>query len=322
MGWRSSLLIIILVLTVLSSVLYASQITFKAPRSLQEPIHPRISEIQALEIVLADGQRAHPHVGDLAVFFNQYNFSSSDYQKQPEKYRGYQYSLVNDVRKHPELLHLIAIYLHPNGTRYIVNPDTGAFTKYDDTLGFLSRYCLQSEYCDRSTYNAFFNRVVYLVDAGTIPDVGFSSSLTWVDANTGQIVWGGSVSEQSAKRLPSKVLESETIVKELLNPPGNTTVKIVYEAGNVSQETHFDPEVERAILNLNNRIIWRNEDNMTHTVTSDAKYSNPYSGKFDSGFIEPGHSYEYTFTRDGKYPYHCEIHPFMRGTVIIVENFS
>lgn len=58
-------------------------------------------------------------------------------------------------------------------------------------------------------------------------------------------------------------------------------------------------------------MVFKNNDQMTHTVTSDA-------GKFD-GSVSTGQ----TFTLDtsnlapGNYPYHCKPHPFMTGTIIV-----
>lgn len=60
------------------------------------------------------------------------------------------------------------------------------------------------------------------------------------------------------------------------------------------------------------KIIFKNDDTMGHTVTSD-------SGKFDSGNLGQGAS----FTLDtknlapGSYPYHCTPHPFMTATIIV-----
>lgn len=206
------------------------------------------------------------------------------------------------------------MYLHPNGSKYFVNPTDGTLIRYNESSGYLSGYCLQGEYCERSFYNAFSNRLVYGIDAAGLA--------TWVDADTGKIVWGATLSEQSIKRIPPHVLDSKKIVREILNPPQNTIVTIIYEAGNLPQENYFVPESTRAILLMNNKIIWKNEDTMAHTVTSDTGYSNPYSGKFDSGLIEKGQTYQYTFVDLGEYPYHCQIHPFMKGKVKIVPNFA
>ena len=58
------------------------------------------------------------------------------------------------------------------------------------------------------------------------------------------------------------------------------------------------------------RVEWRNDDLTPHTVTSAAK-------QFDSGAINPGASWQQTFTEAGKFPYLCTFHPEMNGVVIV-----
>ena len=57
-------------------------------------------------------------------------------------------------------------------------------------------------------------------------------------------------------------------------------------------------------------VTWTNMDSTTHTSTSD-------TGAWDSGSIPQGHSFSFTFTQVGTFPYHCAIHPNMHGTVIV-----
>jgi plastocyanin len=58
-------------------------------------------------------------------------------------------------------------------------------------------------------------------------------------------------------------------------------------------------------------VTWTNKDAVTHTVTSNT------AGLFDSGNIAPNGTYTHTFSTAGSYPYHCTIHPYMTGTVIV-----
>ncbi|MFH8384837.1 cupredoxin family copper-binding protein [Kitasatospora sp. NPDC018058] len=58
-------------------------------------------------------------------------------------------------------------------------------------------------------------------------------------------------------------------------------------------------------------VTWTNSDSDTHTVTSSG------SGPLDSGTLNHGASYSYTFTTPGTYAYICSIHPFMHGTVVV-----
>jgi plastocyanin len=57
-------------------------------------------------------------------------------------------------------------------------------------------------------------------------------------------------------------------------------------------------------------IEWKNDDPLPHTITAD-------DSSFDSGLIENGQVWRYTFTRPGTYAFHCTPHPFMKGTVVV-----
>lgn len=48
-------------------------------------------------------------------------------------------------------------------------------------------------------------------------------------------------------------------------------------------------------------IVWTNQDNVGHTVTSD-------TGLFDSGILNNGGTFSFTFTQAGTYPYYCRPH--------------
>ena len=54
-------------------------------------------------------------------------------------------------------------------------------------------------------------------------------------------------------------------------------------------------------------IVWVNKDLFPHTVTA--------SGAFDSKSIADGHSWEYTATSKGEFPYTCTFHPTMKATL-------
>lgn len=58
-------------------------------------------------------------------------------------------------------------------------------------------------------------------------------------------------------------------------------------------------------------VDWYNEGGANHTVTSD-------DGAFNSGVVSPGSEYSQTFNDPGTYKYHCEIHPDMHGTVLVL----
>lgn len=57
-------------------------------------------------------------------------------------------------------------------------------------------------------------------------------------------------------------------------------------------------------------VTWKNMTTVSHTSTSD-------TGVWDSGIIAPGGSFSFKFTTKGKFTYHCNIHPFMKATIIV-----
>lgn len=58
-------------------------------------------------------------------------------------------------------------------------------------------------------------------------------------------------------------------------------------------------------------ITWTNKDAVAHTVTAN-------DGSFDSGDIQPGATFQHTFTTRGKtVSYHCRIHTYMIGTITV-----
>jgi YVTN family beta-propeller protein len=57
-------------------------------------------------------------------------------------------------------------------------------------------------------------------------------------------------------------------------------------------------------------LTWTNMDPVQHTTTSD-------SPNWDSGPLAPGATFSMTFDSPGTYTYHCNIHPFMHGSVIV-----
>ena len=72
----------------------------------------------------------------------------------------------------------------------------------------------------------------------------------------------------------------------------------------------FDPQVVKVKINVNNTVVWVNEDDVVHAVVA-------RDGTFNFPSINPGQSVSFTFTRPGRYDYYCNLHPWMTGTVIV-----
>lgn len=57
------------------------------------------------------------------------------------------------------------------------------------------------------------------------------------------------------------------------------------------------------------RVTFSNTGNTTHTATK--------GGSFDTKGIAPGKSATVRFNKRGTFAYHCKIHPFMKGKVVV-----
>ena len=63
-------------------------------------------------------------------------------------------------------------------------------------------------------------------------------------------------------------------------------------------------------IEVGTTVTWENHDTAPHTATAD-------DGTFDSDELAQGETFSYTFDQPGEFPYFCEIHPNMTGTVIV-----
>lgn len=64
-------------------------------------------------------------------------------------------------------------------------------------------------------------------------------------------------------------------------------------------------------VTVGDTVTWTNADSRPHTVTADG-------GAFDSGNVDEGGSFSFTFTEPGTYSYHCGYHSEMRATIVVV----
>ncbi|MGH9493751.1 MAG: cupredoxin domain-containing protein [Candidatus Sulfotelmatobacter sp.] len=57
-------------------------------------------------------------------------------------------------------------------------------------------------------------------------------------------------------------------------------------------------------------VTWTNRDDIPHTVVST-------DGVFKSKVRDTDETFSFTFSKPGKYPYFCSLHPKMTGTVVV-----
>src|SRR6266566_4620977 len=74
------------------------------------------------------------------------------------------------------------------------------------------------------------------------------------------------------------------------------------------QNSAFAPPT--TTIQVGDTVTWTNRDAFSHTSTSD-------TGTWDTGVITAGASHSFTFTSAGTFAYHCAIHAFMHGTIVV-----
>lgn len=81
------------------------------------------------------------------------------------------------------------------------------------------------------------------------------------------------------------------------------------EASVSIEDFEFNPPATE--VDAGTTVTWTNNGEVDHTATAD-------DGSFDSGVMEPGATFSFTFDEEGEFPYICEIHPDMQGTITVL----
>lgn len=94
---------------------------------------------------------------------------------------------------------------------------------------------------------------------------------------------------------------------------GPTTVTI---SGN-----QLHPETLR--VSVGSTVTWINQDESANTITSDGVntdttfFTKPGPGQFNSGPLNPGQSFKFTFDKAGTYKYASAVNGYIMGTVVV-----
>src|SRR5438552_1299370 len=118
------------------------------------------------------------------------------------------------------------------------------------------------------------------------------------------------VSTSTGTTLTSTSTTSRTTTSTQKGPIKNVNVTVLKGAASNMSLAGFSPDNINLVLGENNTVTWTNDDRSPHTSSS-------MSGAFNSGNLNPGMSYTFTFTAPGTYPYSCAYHGWMHGTVVV-----
>jgi plastocyanin len=64
-------------------------------------------------------------------------------------------------------------------------------------------------------------------------------------------------------------------------------------------------------VHVGDRVTFVNDDDEAHTVTATDK-------SFDSEGLDTSGTWQHVFTKSGTYRYFCELHPYMKATIIVL----
>jgi len=92
-------------------------------------------------------------------------------------------------------------------------------------------------------------------------------------------------------------------------PPPRTVVLLHQRVVRVTIH-NFAFQPARLVVSPGTRIIWTNQDSDPHTATGD-------KGGWASDALDTGNQFARVFKAAGAFPYHCQIHPIMHGTIVV-----
>jgi plastocyanin len=89
---------------------------------------------------------------------------------------------------------------------------------------------------------------------------------------------------------------------------GTATITIAHNAMGLGTLAFGNP----LTVTPGTQVTWTNQDDVPHTATAD-------DGLWDSGLLQPGESFSFTFTGGGTFAYRCNIHGagMMSGTIVV-----
>jgi len=94
--------------------------------------------------------------------------------------------------------------------------------------------------------------------------------------------------------------KSSTMEQTQVPPPSPNSVNI--------GDDFFNPG--SLTVTAGTTVTWTNRGNRGHTVTSD-------QGAFDSGTLNPGSTFSFTFKDKGTFSYHCNFHSGMAAKIVV-----
>ena len=81
------------------------------------------------------------------------------------------------------------------------------------------------------------------------------------------------------------------------------------DPGDAISNFRFNPA--SLTIHVGDTVTWTNQDSVQHTATAN-------NHSFDTGLLKKGQSASHTFSAAGTFTYFCAVHPYMKGTVVVL----
>jgi plastocyanin/glucose/arabinose dehydrogenase len=194
-----------------------------------------------------------------------------------------------------------------------IEKSTGRVTDFLVNPGETAAQVFDPSHLNKPIDVKFNGASMYVVDFGA-----YEPGLDIARPGTGKVYQVGPVTCPSEGGAPADAgaaadapapTEAAPTPTEAAPPAGAVTVSIPPNAMTLGPAAYG---ANPLVVTSGTTVTWVNNDSLPHTVTSD-------TGAFDSGIMQPGQSFSFTFTGSGTFPYHCTIHgaAAMSGTVQI-----
>ena len=109
------------------------------------------------------------------------------------------------------------------------------------------------------------------------------------------------------------------LVSGIAPSPGAVASNLVIDIAFQSSAPYYEPQV--AVVPLGTPIRWVNATASPHSVRHD-ECIDEEPCPFQSIAIPPDSSFVIAPLPPGRYAYHCELHPVMRGTLLVIDSSS
>ena len=115
----------------------------------------------------------------------------------------------------------------------------------------------------------------------------------------------------------STVMTTDVSIAE---PSNRAVIVIPPDKDPSTQQVTFEPSVLKVILGVNNTVIWKNGDNVSHRIIPDPDSPDDFEFDTKQVYLYPGYSYSHVFTEAGSFHYVDADREWMRGIVWVIPN--